>query len=353
MTARPEGSKTLRNRASHSSAFSVLHATDFPRGPWRTTAAEEIVFEHFTVPIAFFGGRGIDGEPRSGPSHVCVRDPCLCLGLQRVDPTVANAVGKLFFCRRKMRSGNSPSKSLSDGFLLQAPWARHFGVRVQIHGVVDEFSIEERHAGFDAPNHHAFVGTGTIVFVQVKDFANRFLMEFLRVGRHVEIEVSAEQFVRAFAAQDHLDAHGTNPSGHEVHGGGGANGGDVVSFDLSDDVAQGVNALLDRVGDSVVGGSNEFGNLSGGSEVWAAFQPDGEAVHVGPPGRGVVVFVNPTLGVLHGQRQPRTNPNRQKSTARREHHPSSATARRRRVRRAVPEGTYGFFGCVSHAIRVL
>ena len=51
----------------------------------------------------------------------------------------------------------------------------------------------------------------------------------------------------------------------------------------------------------MMGGPDELGDFLCSSEVWAAFQPDGKAVHVGPPRLRSAVVVHPLLGVSHGQ----------------------------------------------------
>ena len=50
-------------------------------------------------------------------------------------------------------------------------------------------------------------------------------MECLRVRRLVEVQVAAEHLVRPLARQHHLDAHGLDAAGHEVHGRGRADRG--------------------------------------------------------------------------------------------------------------------------------
>ena len=51
----------------------------------------------------------------------------------------------------------------------------------------------------------------------------------------------------------------------------------------------------------MVCGPDEFCHLFRGSEVGTALEPNGEAVHVGPPRLRSVVVVHPLLGMPHGQ----------------------------------------------------
>ena len=92
-------------------------------------------------------------------------------------------------------------------------------------------------------------------------------MEFPLIRCHVEVEVTAKQFVRAFTAQHHLDAHGLDFAGHEVHRSGCADGGDIIGLDVADHFAQGVETFLDGEVQRVVHRADGIGHFLGCSEV--------------------------------------------------------------------------------------
>ena len=126
-------------------------------------------------------------------------------------------------------------------------------------------------------------------------------MEFFGIRGHVEIEVPTKQFVCAFATEHHFDPHGADSARHKVHRGGGADGGHVVRFDVFDDVAEGIDAFLNGVGQAMVGGANALRHICGRSQIGTAFEADGETVHVGPPRLGGIVVVHTSVGMPHGQ----------------------------------------------------
>ena len=70
--------------------------------------------------------------------------------------------------------------------------------------------------------------------MQVLDASDRFFVEGGLVGSGVEVEVAAEDLVAAFAAEDHLDAHGFDFAAEEEHRGGGADGGYIVGLEVED-----------------------------------------------------------------------------------------------------------------------
>ena len=72
----------------------------------------------------------------------------------------------------------------------------------------------------------------------------RLLVQRRLVGRLVEVEVPPEDLVAALARQHHLHAQGLDLATHEEHRGGRADGGNIVSLDVVDDVRDGVDSLL-------------------------------------------------------------------------------------------------------------
>lgn len=84
-------------------------------------------------------------------------------------------------------------------------------------------------------------------------------MESPCIGCLVEVEVTAEYFISSFAAQYHLDTHALDNTCQQIHRGRGADGGDIVSFDVIDDIADGIQSFLNGVVDFVVDGSDKIG----------------------------------------------------------------------------------------------
>ncbi|MNT27323.1 hypothetical protein D3C72_1629500 [compost metagenome] len=77
--------------------------------------------------------------------------------------------------------------------------ATHFILRVDPHCHVEEILIQERDAGFHTPCGHGFVGASAVKHMQRLQFAHRFFMQFFGIWCFMEVQVTAEDFVRAFA----------------------------------------------------------------------------------------------------------------------------------------------------------
>ena len=136
--------------------------------------------------------------------------------------------------------------------------------------------------------------------MEAEDLTDRFLVEFPGIGRHVEVEVAAEQLVRPLTTEHHLDAHGLDLPRHEEHGRGRPYGGHVIRFDVPDHLGQGVDALLYREGQAVVHGADGFRHFRRRCEVRGTIEADGEAVDAGPPRFGVAFIVHPPCRLAHG-----------------------------------------------------
>ena len=108
-------------------------------------------------------------------------------------------------------------------------------------------------------------------------------MEGTGVGRFVEVEITAEDFVGSLAGEHHLDAHGFDDASEEIHRSGGAHGRHIVGFDVSDDVVDGVQSFLDGVVNFVVNRSDVVGDFSCFGKVGCSFESDGEGVEARPP----------------------------------------------------------------------
>ena len=125
-------------------------------------------------------------------------------------------------------------------------------------------------------------------------------MEFFRIRCHVEIQIAAEQFIGSLTAQDHLDAHGLDLAGHEVHGSGGTNRRHVIGFDVFDHVIERIQSLLNGEYQWVVNRPNVLRYFLGCSNIGAAFQSNAEAVHLRPPGFSVVFVIDALLRKVFG-----------------------------------------------------
>ena len=79
----------------------------------------------------------------------------------------------------------------------------------------------------------------------------------------VEIEIAAEHFISSFATQHHFDSHAFNDACQQIHRGRGANGGDIVSLDVVNDVADSVQSFLDGIVDFMMHGSDKAGHFAG------------------------------------------------------------------------------------------
>lgn len=98
-------------------------------------------------------------------------------------------------------------------------------------------------------------------------------MERTRIGRLVEVKVSAEHFIGSFAAQHHLDAHALDDACQKIHRRRGAHGGYVVGLDEINHIAHGVQPLLNGVVDFVVHGADVVCHLACLRQVGRTFQP--------------------------------------------------------------------------------
>ena len=107
-----------------------------------------------------------------------------------------------------------------------------------------------------------FVGSEAVVFVQILDFANGFLVEFLGIRCFVEVEIPSEDFISAFSAQDHLAPGGLDTPGQEEHGRRGSDGGHVERFQVIHNVMDGVQALFHGEVEAVVSERKDFAWLS-------------------------------------------------------------------------------------------
>ncbi len=107
--------------------------------------------------------RRIDRKTVGGLFHLFVGDQFGSDLFQCIDPAVANAVGELFFLTPGDLFGQHIGKGFAEDLLLDSLARTHFGSRVQAHGNVEKFFVEEGNTAFHTPGTEAFVGTQTII----------------------------------------------------------------------------------------------------------------------------------------------------------------------------------------------
>ncbi|KAI7515033.1 Asparagine synthetase [Hortaea werneckii] len=172
----------------------------------RPILRREMLVEHTPVPVALLRIRTVLGIPvrlvlgHLLRHHLLIRDHLLRLVLEAVDPAVSHAVAELLLLAPEDVLGevgfvfaggqHARVEGLAQDVLLDPALVLldHLLLRVQVHGRVEELLA---------------VGQ-----VQVLHPSHRLLVERGLVRRVVEVEVPAENLVRAFARQHHLHAHG-------------------------------------------------------------------------------------------------------------------------------------------------
>ena len=232
--------------------------------------------------------------------HLFVTDGGGGDGFQCVDPRVTYSVGELFLLSPGHGFGQELGKGFADDFLFDGVAGTHLGRRVQAHGHVEEFLVKEGYAAFDTPGRQTLVGPQAVVEVELGELADGLFVEGLRRGSLVEIEVTAEHLVCSFTAEHHLDPHRLDDAGQQIHRRGGAHGGDVVGFDVIDDVADGVQSFLNGVVDFVVHRTDVFGHQPRFLQIGGALQAHGEGVELRPPGGLLSVGFDAAVGIELG-----------------------------------------------------
>ena len=143
--------------------------------------------EDAAVVVFFFVQRRVDGEPLGGMCHLLVGDLTGGDFLQRVYPRIAHSVGELFLLPPCHRLGKHVLESLAHNAFFDGFSGTHLQLWVQSHGNIQELFVEERHAPLNTPRRQTLVGAQTVVHVQFAKFANGLVVEFLGIGRLVEI----------------------------------------------------------------------------------------------------------------------------------------------------------------------
>ena len=148
---------------------------------------------------------------------------------------------------------------------------------VGVHGVVAHRLRQKRRAHLDAPRHRALVGAQHVPLVQPRGLTLALLVELLLGGRLVEVQVPAEQLVRALTGQNHLEPHALDPAAQQVHGHRRAHL--LERLEVVHHVGQRVQSFFRREVDLVVHGAQLVSHLLRRREVGRALDADAERVH--------------------------------------------------------------------------
>lgn len=216
--------------------------------------------------------------------HHLVGDLALGLILEAINPAVANTIAELLLLAPENLVGQVGSglrliggvEGLAQHVLLDTLGGDHLVLGVDTHAGLEEFLVEERNTGLKTPRGGGLVGTEAVSQVQVLDTADGLLVELLLVGGSVEVEVATEDLVGTLTTQNHLDSHGLDLTGEQVHGSRGTDGGDIVGFEVVDHVREGVETVLNSEGEGVVLGAEELGDLNGSGGIGGTGKTDGE-----------------------------------------------------------------------------
>lgn len=140
----------------------------------------EMLFEDGAIVILFLILRGMYREAFGGMCHLFVADGSGSDGFQRINPTVAHTVGELFFLPPGNALGEYVGKGFADYFLFYLLAGAHLDCRIDAHGNIQEFFVEEGDTSFYSPGCKAFVGTEAVVQMQFGELAHGFFVKGLR-----------------------------------------------------------------------------------------------------------------------------------------------------------------------------
>ena len=216
--------------------------------------------------------------------HHLVGDLALGLILEAINPAVANTIAELLLLAPEDLVGQVGSglrliggiEGLAQHVLLDTLGGDHLVLGIDTHAGLEELLVEERNTGLKTPRGGGLVGTEAVSQVQVLDTADGLLVELLLVGGSVEVEVATEDLVGTLTTQNHLDTHGLDLTGEQVHGGRGTDSGDIVGLEVVDHVREGIEAVLNSEGEGVVPGAEELGDLNGSGGIGGTGKTDGE-----------------------------------------------------------------------------
>ena len=258
-------------------AVAVLHSGD------------EVLLEDLAKEVVLLGGGRVEGEPLLAVGELLVAHHLVGVVLEAVDPVVADAVGELLLLAPEHLVGEvrlvGGVESLAEEVLLEKRvpvlvrlvHADHLLLRVGVHGVVAHLLGQERGANLDAPRHGGLVRAKDVPLVQAGGLPGALLVELRGGGSLVEVEVAAEELVRALAGEHHLEPVALDGARQQVHRHGRA---DLLErLEVPDDIRERVERLLGGEVDLVVDGAEGVGHLPGGDEIGRALDADGEGMH--------------------------------------------------------------------------
>ena len=291
----------LVNGDGAATGVGLLNPLGGPPHDGRRARRGEVLVEHAAVPVSLLGIGDVGAPLGLGVLHHLVGNLELGLVLEGVDPSVSDTVGELLLLAVEDVVGEVGTlglvlgvEGLAEDVLLEPVLGDHLLLGIDVHGNLEELLVEEGHTGLKTPSGGGLVGAQAVGQVEVLDATDALLVELLLVGSAVEVEVTAEDLVRALTRENHLDAHGLDLARKEVHGGRGTDGGDIVGLEVVDDIGKRVKTVLNSEGHDVVLGAEELGDLKGGLVVGGAGETDGEGVELGKEsdGRELVVIID-------------------------------------------------------------
>mmetsp|Transcript_25293 Transcript_25293/g.52629 ORF Transcript_25293/g.52629 Transcript_25293/m.52629 type:complete len:315 (-) Transcript_25293:1041-1985(-) len=258
--------------------------------------AREQFFKDHSVSVTFLGGGRIVGEAVGSLGKHLIGNLILGHVFEVVHPAVSDTITELFLLSPQhfmwevwviggvKGLAHGPFFNLGIRLADVGSLDDHFFLRIQFHGHIHKVGIQKGNARFDAPGTHGLVAAQAIVHVQTADLVHGFVKEFLSVGGLVEVKVSTKNLIGSFSTENHLNPHGLDFTRHEVHGCGSTNGGDIVRFDATNDIANGIGSLFNGVSVRVMDGPQVIGHLFGRQEIRRIGQSNGKGMQFGKGG---------------------------------------------------------------------
>ena len=116
----------------------------------------------------------------------------------------------------------------------------------------------------------------------------------------MEIEIASENLIGAFSAEHHLYAHRLDDASQQIHRRRSTHGGNIVSLDVIDDVADGIKTFLNGIIDFMVDSTDVVGNEACLCQVGSTFQTNGKRVQTGPVGTSAAIILYAVFTELLG-----------------------------------------------------
>lgn len=176
-----------------------IPSRDPPNNALQARLFREHPFKQVPVPIRLLCRRRVMREPFRGIGKLFVGNNSLGVGLEAVDPAVADTVRELFLLAPEDFVGEvrvfGVVECLADHVFLHLVEVRRLVDELVVggyfvHGNVEESLVEEGNTAFETPGHRGLVGAETVRGVEVLDALDALVVELLGVGRRVEVEVA-------------------------------------------------------------------------------------------------------------------------------------------------------------------